>query len=82
MVKQSHAVQVGMMSNEHACTVFIAGIDSTLRMHRLAWERAVCAAVVIATHRSRIRARASRGEMGAQRSLAAESDTLVDPFIL
>ena len=35
-----------------AC-VFISGIDFMLGMHRLAWERADCAAGIIASHRLR-----------------------------
>jgi len=30
--------------------VFISGIESMLGMHRLAWELAGCAAVIIASH--------------------------------
>ena len=37
---------------KRAC-VFITGIDSMLAMHRLAWERTGCAAVIIASHRLR-----------------------------
>ena len=65
---------------KRAC-VFVTGIDSMLDMHRLAWERADCAAIIIASHLPAACERMSHVEMGVRRGRYLPSLSS-DPWIL